>query len=121
MTKPVKGSASAETSGDCRPLPGSDACHDGLGQNTLSPPPPPPYKPFCAGGSWTTPPLSRKASVSPHAVVIVDPGWLTSFRIEVPPMPVACGAIEGTPGAPIGVPRPLSPPSPVEKLTVMPL
>src|SRR5580658_2084953 len=74
MVTPVLGSASAETSGVCRPLPGSDACHDGFAQKTLWPPPPPPMKPYASGGSRTSPGNARKASVSPQEVVIVDPG-----------------------------------------------
>src|SRR5208282_5768460 len=84
IVTPVFGSASAETSGVCRPLPRSDACHDGLGQKMLSPPPPPPMKPNGSGGSRTVPGNARNESVSPHDVVMVDPGWLRSFRMEVP-------------------------------------
>jgi hypothetical protein len=44
----------------------------------------------------------------------------TRFRMAVPPMAVACGESDGTPAAPSGVPRPLSPPSPVENWKEMP-
>src|SRR5208282_2891152 len=119
---PVYGSERAETSGVWRPLPGSALCQDGFAQKTLSPPPPPPTNPINPydGGSTTEPPLSRKVNVSPQAVVTVAPGCWRSFRIVVPPTAVACGATEGTPGAPTGEPTPLSPLSPVEKFTEIP-